>query len=122
MPFMQMMANRTSCLFNGDDIGSLDIGCLDTANSLAELLRILGIAQSDAEIAMIGHMPGLLQRTCLETIRYSLQPPGGASRIPITVSWSPAYDWAVKLWEAHAVEGSPTAITVHIEGPYPDDC
>lgn len=118
MPFLQVMANRASEAFSYDNLDALKIGTIRADARLANVLETLNIVRSDAERAAIEAFPPALQQIIVSVLRHAL-PTDTAKRKQITVSWAPAYEHAVHVWEARAVGGSPAAITLHLEGPYP---
>jgi hypothetical protein len=120
MPFLQVMSNRASEVFSFDNIHKVSVTIRADSN-LTNVLERLGIAQTDAECAAIDALPPAVHQAVLGVMRSALQPKGGGDRRQITFSWSPAYAHSVHIWEARAVAGSPAAITVHLEGPYPGD-
>jgi len=121
MPFLQVMSNRASHKFSLDNLPTLDLTEMQVpANaSLKDYLQALEIARSTQELAVIDSMPMALQQSVLAVLRYAAEC-DVADRKQITFSWSPAYEWGMHLWEARAVKGSASAITINLEGPYPE--
>lgn len=117
MPFLQAMSNRASEVFSYDNIQ--DLGVRVQPNS--DLMRLLGrldIVRTRAERAALQAFPETIRAIILAVIHRALSPPKG-ERLQITVSWAPAYEHGVHVWEARGVGDSPAAITLHLEGPYP---
>ena len=119
MPFLQVMANRASECFSLDNLSNLNPGLAQGA-SLEQVSVSLNIARTQAEQDVLTSLPATIKQALVSVIDCALNPPGGGGPLQITFSWSPAYDYAIKVWEAHGVPGSAAAITVHLEGPYPD--
>lgn len=119
MPFLQVMSNRASHVFSYDNIGNLNVQSIPPGTSLTNLLQTLGIAQSKPESDVIDAIPLAIQHSIQSVIRYAVEHDDVAQRKQITFSWSPAYEHGVHIWEARAAAGSPSAITIHLEGPYP---
>jgi len=115
MPFFQVMSTRANNVFHPTNVGSLDVGCASPGTSLGTAARTLGIALNARDVQVLDDIPESIQHAIVSIMRYAI-----TQRVPAYFAWSPAYDYAVKVWEARGVEDSPPAITVHIEGPYPD--
>ncbi|MCB1683042.1 MAG: hypothetical protein R3E82_15840 [Pseudomonadales bacterium] len=118
MPFLQVMSNRASEAFSFDRIQELKVR-VQPNTDLGNLLGRLGIVQTAQERAALRAFPKSIKDSLLAVIRRALEPPAG-ERLQITVSWAPAYEYGVHIWEARSVCGSPSAITIHLEGPYPE--
>jgi hypothetical protein len=119
MPFLQTMTNRACHIFSFENIKNLSIDNVPPGSTLSQLLQTLGIATTSQEIAAVGTIPGALQCSIMSIMNYAIDHNDPNDRIQMSFSWSPAYEWGLHVWEAHAVSGSPSAITINIEGPYP---
>lgn len=119
MPFLQVMSNRASEVFSFDRIQDLSVR-IQPNTDLGKLLSRLDIIRTPEERAAFRAFPPAIKSSVLAVIRRALEPPAG-ERLQITVSWAPAYEYGVHIWEARSVTGSPSAITIHLEGPYPED-
>ncbi len=120
MPYFQTMANRASKVFSFDEIDEIDVERIAGFQTLCEVMEFLGIARNALDNRVVDTIPMGIQVPILSVVRYALEGRAPNERMQITFSWAPAYDWSVKIWEAHAIEGSPAAMTVMLEGPYPE--
>jgi hypothetical protein len=119
MPFLQVMSNRASCKFSYDNLSTLDLSAVPKDPSLIGYLQALNIARSTQDQAVINAMPSTIQISALSVMRHAVEC-DVANRKQITFSWAPAYEWGIHIWEARSAGGSPSAITIQLEGPYPD--
>lgn len=119
MPFLQVMSNRASYTFSYDNIATIDLSTIPADSGFCEYMQALNVARTDQEIAVLDSMPVAIQLAMLSVIHYAMEG-DEQDRKQITFSWAPAYEWGVHIWEARAASGSPSAITINLEGPYPD--
>ncbi len=118
MPFLQVMSNRANEVFSFDRIQELGIRVAPTTD-LVNLLSRLEIVRTPLERRALRAFPQTIRDVMLAVIARAVDPPRG-ERLQITVSWAPAYEYGVHVWEARSVPGSPAAVTIHLEGPYPE--
>lgn len=116
MPAYQTMVERANRKFSRRNIGKRDVAHAAGGTSISALFSNYGIAQTRDERRHLETWPTTMQEVVRVTIQNALScdPP-----MPIGFSWSPGYDYSVKVWEAHAAAGSLAAITIHFESPYP---
>lgn len=116
MPAFQTMVERANRKFSRRNLRRRDVGNAASGRTLAQLATDYGIAISEAEQAHLNNWPPTLQEVIRVTIESAL---ASRPQLPIGFSWSPAYDYSVKVWEAHSTATSAAAITLHLESPYP---
>ena len=123
MPWLQQVAERANMIFGRDNIKSIDLGALEPGTRLSELARRLDIAdadpaRADAEAAYLDGWPDGLQ----EAIRGALfSAVNRESRLPVTIAWSPGYDYEVTITESVGVDGSSGGMTIILRSRYPGD-
>ena len=115
MPLLQAMSMRANFILNRDRIGNIELGALD-ADTLPGLATNLEIATNDNERAYLGAWPPTLQEGLRATLVSAIN-----RRQPVTVSWAPAYDYQITLWEAADTDVSPGGLTILLQGRYPGD-
>jgi hypothetical protein len=116
MPFLQRMAERANDRFNRDNIDNVEADRLAT-KSLAALATGLGIARSKAETEYLETWPRSLQAAVAAVLQSAVE---RQPRVPVTIAWTPAYDYEVDVWESKSVKDSIGAITILLRSPYPD--
>jgi hypothetical protein len=115
MPFYQQMAWRATRAFRRNNIAKLNVSVAAPGARLSAVAQALGIAKNKRDEQVLDAIPDSIQDVIVTVVRHAI-----TKGVPVYFGWSPAYDYSVKIWEARAVEDSPTAITLHLEGPYPD--
>lgn len=116
MPFLQAMAERANELFNRENISKVEPARL-TETSLGALASGLGIARNKTEKDYLDGWPQAIQATVRAVLQSAVErrPP-----VPVTIAWTPAYDYEVDVWESKSVKNSIGAITIMLRSPYPD--
>ena len=116
MPFLQAMAERANDQFNRENIGRVDPGRLGET-SLGALATALGIARNKTERDYLDSWPLALQAAVRAVLQSAVQ---RQPRVPVTITWTPAYDYEVDFWESKSVKNSIGAITIIMRSPYPE--
>lgn len=116
MPFLQKMSERANDLFNRDNIGNVQADRL-AAKSLGDLASGLGISRSKTEADYLDAWPQSLQAALIAVLQSAVQ---RQPRVPVTIAWSPGYDYEVNVWESQSIPNSIGAITILLRSPYPD--
>ena len=116
MPFLQAMAERANELFSRENISKVNPAPL-AEPSLGALASGLGIARNETERDYLDDWPQALQAAVRAVLQSAVErrPP-----VPVTISWAPAYDYEVDVWESRSVKNSIGAITLLLRSPYPD--
>lgn len=115
MPLLQAMTERANHTFSRKNIAAVS---WPAGAKLPEVAEKLGIAETEKEVAFLEKWPSSIQAaiTAVFEDAVSHDPP-----IPVQIVWIPDYDYAMSVWDAHAVKGSTRAITMEIRSPYPED-
>lgn len=116
MPFLQRMSERANDLFNRHNIGNIQPDRLAT-KSLGALASGLGISQSKTETDYLDAWPHALQAALIAVLQNAVQ---RQPRVPVTIAWTPGYDYEVNVWESKSIKDSIGAITILLRSPYPD--
>lgn len=116
MPLLQLLAERANELFSRENIKKVDADRL-AATSLGALASGLGIARNKIETDYLDAWPKALQAVVGSTLQSAVE---RQPRVPVTISWVPAYDYEVDVWESKSVKNSIGAITMLLRSPYPD--
>ena len=118
MPFMQAVVARANTALNSTNIATTAAAAqalLAPGNSLFAAAKTL-IGLSPAEEAHFSLWPSSVQKS-LQAALYDAvtrDPP-----VPVQLLWTPAAGFGVSIWEAAGVNGSFTAISVHLQSPLP---
>lgn len=116
MPAFQTMVERANRKFSRRNLKKRRAEHAAPGQSLAQLATANGIAVTEEEQAHLDSWPATLQEVIRVTIENALL---SDPQLPIGFSWAPAFDYSVKVWEAHSTTTSAAAITIHLESPYP---
>ena len=118
MPFMQAMASRLNEALGPQNIDSIAVDKLGSSGSLEGFLRGAGIVATDSEMGYLDGWPEGLKEVLRAALRSALSRPG---RMPVTISWSPGYDYEVQVWEAPGTAASRGGMTILMRSRYPAD-
>ena len=121
MPYMQTSLQRINTAFSATYIGDLDPGVLTGANDLADAFAGLpGVELGEGAMAFIRTWPTALQAAILAAINDNLSRTKD-QRVPIVLTWTPGYDYDVRIWDIRNTESTHGELTIHLTSRYPGD-
>ena len=116
MPFLQLIAERANDQFNRENIAKVRLADLKEM-SLGALGAALGVARNKIEKDYLDSWPQSLQAALRAVLQSAVErkPP-----VPVTIAWTPGYDYEMDVWESKSVKKSIGAITIVLRSPYPE--
>lgn len=117
MPALQLMSERANNVFNRTNIQNISPS-LFVERSFADIAVALGIATNELERRVLNSWPASLQAAITAIIQSAVQ---RDYRLPVTIAWSPGYDFEVTATESKSVDGSMGGITIFLRSRYPLD-
>jgi hypothetical protein len=118
MPNMQAMIERLNARFNREAIDQLDAELVAPGTTLAVAARKIGAAQTSAEREYIASWPAGQQEAVRAALYSALT---RSPRLPVTMAWTPGYDFEVRISEAAGTRASRGAMTITFSSRYPGD-
>lgn len=118
MPIMQGIIERLNVVLDRKHIHKVDAAVVAPGTSLAAAARAVGAVAASFEREFIDSWPPSLQEVIRAAIYSALT---REPRIPVTMSWTPGYDFEVSVWEAPGTGRTIGGITIQIRSRYPDD-
>lgn len=117
MPFLQAMAERANEQFNRENISKVRLAGFKETSTLGALASALGVARNKIETDYLDAWPPSLQAAVRAVLQSAVErkPP-----VPVTIAWTPAYDYEMDAWESKSVKKSIGAITIVLRSPYPE--
>jgi hypothetical protein len=85
---------------------------------LVEILGEMGLIANDGQRVFIGRTPDAIQAAILAAVGQNLQ---RDSPKQMLFTWTPGYDWELRLTESTSTDISAGGITVHVKSRYPGD-
>ena len=121
MPEMHVSLQKVNAAFAASNIAKLDTLTLLRSTSLLALLDALPNCElSAAAKAFVKTWPSALQAAVLAAIRDNLSRPAD-QRVPIVLSWTPGYDFDVRIWDIRNTTSTHGELTIHVTSRYPGD-
>ncbi len=116
MPFMQAVVERANMAFNSKNIESVAPSLFEPGKDLLNAAMTLDVVQSVAERSHFSQWPRSIQEALRATLYDAVS---RSPRVPVQMIWTPAAGFGIGIWEAAGVNGSFTAISVHLKSPMP---
>jgi len=118
MPAFQVMCSLANEAFAASRIHKIDPKILSAGAGLADIMDKLELVPHEAYRGYLSNWPAALQEAVRAAVfnAVSREP-----RMPVHFAWAPAYDYSVKIWEAHSTADSSAAMTILLESPYPGE-
>lgn len=91
------------------------------AGDLADSLDALpGVSLSTDMKAFVQTWPSALQAAVRAAITDNLSR-AASQRVPVVLSWTPGYDYDVRIWDIRNTDSSHGELTIHLTSRYPGD-
>ena len=116
MPAFQVMTSHANACFSVDAMDNVEEEKLAPGRRLCDIMDDLGLVPDPNYLAYLDAWPIALQEAIRAVVYDAMC---RSPRIPVHFAWAPAYDYGVKIWEAHSTTDSTAAITIMMESPYP---
>lgn len=121
MPYMQTSLQRINGAFSSANIATVPRETISNAADLADAFSSLpGVDLSDGAVEFIRSWPSALQAAVLAAIVDNLSRDDDR-RVPIVMTWTPGYDFDVRIWDVRNTESSDGELTIHLTSRYPGD-
>jgi hypothetical protein len=116
MPFLQGIAERANEQLNRENISKVRLTDFKET-SLGALASALGFVRNKIEKDYLDSWPQSLQAALRAVLQSAIErkPP-----VPVTIAWTPGYDYEINVWESKSIKKSIGAITIVLRSPYPD--
>lgn len=118
MPYMQAMTLRANALLGGEPLKTLDPVVLAPGANLADAAKKVGIVVRDEEYAFLNSWPAGLKEAIRALLYNALT---REPRLPVTIAWTPGYDFGLTASEAAGTPRSVGGMTIVLQSRYPDD-
>jgi hypothetical protein len=121
MPDMHVSLQQINGAFAATSVNSLDATPFGPGNDLVDALDALpGVQLTAAARAFIASWPSGLKAAVTAAVFDDLSRPVG-TRVPILLSWTPGYDFEVRMWDVRNTTSTHGELTIHLTSRYPGD-
>ena len=121
MPDMHTALHQINGAFSASNIATVGAPAFAPGNNLVDALDGLpGVQLSVAARTFLQGWPSGIQAAVGAAIFDNLSRPV-AERVPILLSWTPGYDYDVRIWDVRNTTSTHGELTIHLTSRYPTD-
>lgn len=121
MPDMHTALHQINTAFSPANIGTVSASAFAPGNNLVDALDALpGVQLTTAARTFLQGWPSGIQAAVEAAIYDDLTRPV-TSRVPILFSWTPGYDYEVRIWDVRNTTSTEGELTIHLTSRYPAD-
>lgn len=121
MPDMHTALHQINGAFSAANVNSLNASPFAPGNNLIDALDGLpGVTLSATVRTFLQTWPTGIQAAVAAAIYDDLSRPT-TSRVPILLSWTPGYDYEVRMWDVRNTTSTHGELTIHLTSRYPGD-
>ena len=121
MPDMHTALHQINGAFSAANIATVNASGFAPGTDLVDALDALpGVQLSVAARAFLQGWPAGIQAAVGAAIFDDLSRPLTA-RVPILFSWTPGYDYDVRIWDVRNTASTHGELTIHLTSRYPTD-
>ena len=118
MPVFETMFKDLNAALVDDAFVDQARGLVGAGRGLVEILEGLDMVKHPGASAFIAQTPASIQAAIVAAIEQNL---GRDAPKQMMFTWTPAYDWELRVTETRSTDVSAGGITIHVRSRYPGD-